>query len=169
MDVEFFREQIEKNKIFLKSDKIHYDCKFCGEAGDPFLHPKLDEFVSIATDAFDEIHIHTNGGLRTGKWVANLLKKYSTTYIHFGIDGTTQEINQMFRVNVNFKKAFSNMMAGAKIDRERVVWEYIKFEHNEHDWNNARKIANENGLCLNLRENSSTWEWQHRNLPMWNP
>ena len=45
---------------------------------------------------------------------------------------------------------------------------YIKFEHNRHDWDRARKIATENKLCLNLRENSSTWEWKYRDLPMWN-
>ena len=168
MDVEFFREQIEKNKKFLKSDELIYGCKFCGEAGDPFMHPKLEEFVSIASDAFDEVRIHTNGGIRTNQWVANLIKNYPKTYIHFGIDGTTKELNQMFRVDVNFDRAFSNMLAGSKIDNDRIVWEYIKFEHNKHDWDRARKIATENKLCLNLRENSSTWEWKYRDLPMWN-
>ena len=74
----------------------------------------------------------------------------------------------MFRVDVNFDRAFSNMLAGSKIDNDRIVWEYIKFEHNRHDWDRARKIATENKLCLNLRENSSTCEWKYRDLPMWN-
>ena len=155
LKVEDFEFLILNNIKFFKNNQYgHLIAKFCGEVGDPLLHPNIEQLISIAETVFDNVEIYTNGGLRNPKWIKNILTQHKKTSFVFGIDGLTDEINQIYRVNVRTNIALKNMIESAKYAYTR--WDYTIFKHNYHellDVINFAKIHYLNLLCrFNGRE-----------------
>ena len=84
-------------KFFKNNQHENLLAKFCGEIGDPLLHPNIEQLISIAETVFDNVEIYTNGGLRNPKWIKNILTRYKKTRFVFGIDGLTDVTNQIYR------------------------------------------------------------------------
>ena len=58
---------------------------------------------------------------------------YNNLEIMFSIDGLEDDLNGLYRVKVNTKKAIGNMVAFAKSKYGKswgVSWQYLIFEHN---------------------------------------
>jgi MoaA/NifB/PqqE/SkfB family radical SAM enzyme len=155
LKVEDFKFLISHNTNFiyfhLKNQYIKLVAKFCGEIGDPLMNPDLSELASIAEDVFDSVEIYTNGGLRNPNWVKNFLEKHKKTHFVFGIDGLTDEINQIYRVNVRTDIALKNMIESAKYAYTR--WDYTIFNHNYHELSDVIKFAKKHDLDLLCRFN----------------
>ena len=155
LKVEDFKFLISHNINFIyfhlnnKYDRVV--AKFCGEIGDPLLNPNIDQLIGIAETAFDAVEIYTNGGIRTSKWIKNILTQYKKTYFVFGIDGLTDEINQMYRVNVRTDIALKNMIESAKYRSTR--WDYTIFNHNYLELPDVIDFARKNKLKLLCRFN----------------
>lgn len=148
MSFEQFEEIVNQNNQFNLMDG-----KFCGELGDPLMHNDIDKFIDFGCKIFKRITIHTNGGIRTGNWYENVMKKHSNLYFEFGIDGITQDINSKYRKNVNTKLALNNMFKCANIDPKRITWAFTKFPHNIHQVNEHIMICKKLGINSTLREN----------------
>jgi len=69
----FLWENVKYLKNIRLSDNIV--AKFCGELGDPLLHPKIDQLVISASNFFDRVELYTNGGLKTPEWINSFLQK----------------------------------------------------------------------------------------------
>ena len=41
---------------------------FCGELGDPMMHPDISKFVERGLSQARKVNINTNGGIRQPKW-----------------------------------------------------------------------------------------------------
>ena len=150
--VEDFELLVLNNIDFFKNNQ--YDklsAKFCGEIGDPLLHPNIVQLIGIAESVFDRVEIYTNGGLRNPKWIKNILTQYKKTCFVFGIDGLTDEINQIYRVNVRTNIALKNMIESAKYAFTK--WEYTIFNHNYHELPDVLKFARKHDLSLLCRFN----------------
>ena len=133
--------------------------QFCGEMGDPCMHPKVNDFITRSFDYTDEVHVLTNGGLRQPDWYAELAEKYTDfrgkhtgVYFKFGIDGTDQETNEMYREGVNFQRAYDNMKAYFNAGGNG-TWHYLIFEWNWHDIPNAIEMAKDLGTDINFKFN----------------
>ena len=51
---------------------------FCGEHGDPMMHPKIEDFIEVAfNNSGKGVRVCTNGGLRDEYFYAKLAKKYN--------------------------------------------------------------------------------------------
>tara|TARA_B100000809_G_scaffold249372_1_gene280651 strand:+ start:170 stop:958 length:789 start_codon:yes stop_codon:yes gene_type:complete len=124
---------------------------FCGEHGDPMMHPQIEEFIDVAFNSSGKgVRVCTNGGLRDEEFYIKLAKKYNehpdlkkprkTLVILFGIDGSTHELNNKYRIGVDTDQALKNLKA-YKRHNGVGYWEYLIFDHNWKDIIPAAELA----------------------------
>ena len=129
---------------------------FCGNFGDPIINDELIDMVSYSAGVNPQlnIRIHTNGSARSTQWWIDLATALPKTHnVIFAIDGL-EDTHSLYRVGTNYNKILQN--AKAFIDAGGTAeWCFIKFKHNEHQVNEARKKAEELGFSLFVEKNSS--------------
>lgn len=120
---------------------------FCGSYGDPIMHPN---FLDILWDFRRKspslwLYMHTNGGAHDQDYwreIAYILNGFGQ--VDFNIDGL-EDTNHLYRQNTNFNKIIEN--AKSFIDAGgRAVWNFLVFEHNEHQVQQAKQLAYELGF-----------------------
>ena len=149
MDLAEFKNILDENKNFF-ADQI---CYFCGEFGDPLMHPNIKEFAELANNVFKEVVVYTNGGLQRDSFFDHIINTENNISVKFGIDGTSHEINNKYRINVNTELALENMLNLAKKTKKKAWWDYTIFEHNKHEIEDVIEMAQKNNIILNLRCN----------------
>jgi MoaA/NifB/PqqE/SkfB family radical SAM enzyme len=149
MDLNVFASTLELSKNLNIST-----IQFCGEFGDPMMHPQINKFVDVSMKvAKDSVIINTNGGLRTPDWYTSIVKQYGDKInIQWAIDGTTHDVNWKYREGVDFERAMNNMKAYIEADGIGIWW-FIIFEWNWHQIPQARKIADELGIDIEFKFN----------------
>jgi MoaA/NifB/PqqE/SkfB family radical SAM enzyme/NADP-dependent 3-hydroxy acid dehydrogenase YdfG len=148
---------------------------FCGSYGDPIMHP---EFLDILRDFRRKsptlwLYIHTNGGAHSPEYWKDLAEIIGNHgQVDFNIDGLA-DTNWLYRRNTDFDKIISNAQAYINAGG-RAVWNFIVFEHNQHQVESAQKLSKElgfydfkyraTGRFLNHRtmETFDTWPTQNR-------
>lgn len=123
---------------------------FCGTIDEPTMHPQFFNIMEYFADWGCKIYISTNGSTRTKEQWAKLAKVLPSDHrVIWGIDGS-DETSEIYRQGSNFKKVQENfrsfIAAGGK-----AIWQFIEFEHNEHQIEEARKIAEEEGFVEFIR------------------
>lgn len=115
-----------------------------GTFSDPLVSRHIEEIIewfNINTN-IEQINIHTNGSLRNKKfwqWLAVNLPSKSN--VIFGIDGL-QDTHAIYRVNTDFKKIINNAITFIEAGGS-AIWQFIEFEHNKHQIEQCRLLANE--------------------------
>lgn len=131
--------------------------QICGDYGDPLMHPNIEDIIN-KINSYDLLaSIHTNGGLRNKDFYERVAK--TNTVLIFGIDGMDESTNSKYRIGVNFDKAIENMLTYAKATRGRnkTLWDFLIFDFNYHQMDDAVRFANENDIDLNFRINNRDW------------
>jgi MoaA/NifB/PqqE/SkfB family radical SAM enzyme len=120
---------------------------FCGSYGDPIMHPDflaiLGDFRSKAPDLW--LYAHTNGGAHTPDYwqeLATIMAGHGQ--IDFGIDGLSDTL-PLYRRNVEFDRVIENARAFIQAGG-RAQWNFIVFEHNEHEIEQARRLSESLGF-----------------------
>ena len=118
---------------------------FCGSVDEPTTHPQFFEIIDHFAKWNCHINIATNGSLRTAKWWAELAERLPNSHrVTWGIDGS-DELSEVYREGSSFKKVEQNykafIAAGGK-----AVWQFIVFEHNEHQLDTAKALAKTEGF-----------------------
>lgn len=119
----------------------------CGNYGDPIVAKDTLEVLRYFRSINQNIRLsmNTNGSARTVDWwrdIAEVLKPNG--YVIFSIDGL-EDTNHLYRRNTNWEKIISNV--NAFIEAGGIAhWEYIVFEHNEHQIDAARDLAGSLGF-----------------------
>ena len=134
----------------------------CGNVGDPMLAPDcIDIFKYFRQHNKDiRLDIVTNGGARTTEFWTELAKVISNAV--FSIDGL-EDTNHIYRKGVQWKNVMRN--AKAFIDAGgRAKWAYLVFEHNEHQVEEAEKLAKD--LGFNEFALKSTNRYSEKNNPV---
>ena len=152
MDLDVFKHTLKS------SPNIHItDIEFCGEFGDPMMHPQIDEFIETALEFAPSVRISTNGGLRTPDWYEKIAKKYKKRLeINFAIDGATHDVNWMYREGVDWQRAIDNMTSYIAAGG-RGTWWFIIFEWNWHQLIDANILANKINIELVARYNNRSF------------
>ena len=127
---------------------------FCGNYGDPIVaKDALKIFQHCLTTS--GIEVNTNGSIRNEAWWGSLGKaiarynkenetsNYKSKVI-FAIDGL-RDTNHLYRVNTNFDMIIRNAKAFIAAGGE-AHWQFICFEHNEHQLEEAGEFAKEIGF-----------------------
>jgi MoaA/NifB/PqqE/SkfB family radical SAM enzyme len=131
------------------------DLYLCGNFGDPLLNNDLIDMCQYVTDnSTISIRIHTNGSLRNTEWWAKLAKALPKEHVViFGIDGLV-DTHHIYRVDTNYDKILTNARAFIEAGGT-AEWAFIVFEHNQHQVDEAKRIAAEIGFERFTTKNSS--------------
>lgn len=128
----------------------------CGTISDPILHPKFLEIL-------DMIHEYPNIRFRIAtaangpslEWYEEAFKRTpkNARWV-FGIDGLT-DTSMIYREGQNSQLVWDAMMLGhnMKVD---VSWQYIVFDWNLHQVEEAKRIAKENRMRLVILDSNRT-------------
>lgn len=123
---------------------------FCGNYGDPIVHRDLIGIIGylIQCNPDMRIEVNTNGSARTKEWWTNLAHVIGSDErmggVWFGIDGLGV-VNELYRRNTNWTTIMRN--ARTFIEAGGVAhWNFIAFEHNEHQVEAARQMAQDMGF-----------------------
>lgn len=116
----------------------------CGGLGDPLMANDLIEMLSYSKEHNPNLHVHlhTNGSLRSKDWWKNLADVgLRNLVVIFAIDGLA-DTHSLYRIGTNYNKIIEN--AKAFIDQGGYAeWVFIRFKHNEHQVEEAKRIAQE--------------------------
>lgn len=137
---------IDDYKILLEPlNKENLTVFHCGNYGDALASPTFDEtFDYCIKQNVNMIKISTNGSLRSAEWWKNLALKTKKLIVHFSIDGL-EDTNPIYRIGSDWNKIMRN--AKAFIDAGgKANWNFIEFEHNYHQINQAQEIAKNLGF-----------------------
>ena len=116
----------------------------CGNLGDPMMAPDCIEIFEYFREVNPNIYLsmNTNGGARKPEFwkkLANIVN-----HVTFSIDGL-EDTNGVYRKGVSWYNILNNVKefinAGGK-----AKWDYLVFEHNEHQVELARKLSEELGF-----------------------
>ena len=123
---------------------------FAGDFGDPCTAPDIIpivDYINKSTIHTPTIKIHTNGGMKTTKFWHELgMSMNSNSYVIFSVDGL-EDTNHIYRRNVKWDKVINNMRTYSKTGA-RAEWDYLKFKHNEHQYDEAQTLADELGFKI---------------------
>jgi len=130
----------------------------CGQISDPIYHKNFLEILDLSRNTKQtSFTIHTNGTRKKLSWWKPAFEKTDSRFIWiFGLDGTDQETANIYRVNTRYDEVLEVMKLGAALGKI-IHWQFIVFKHNEHQIEEARKIAKENNIQLIILK-SSRWE-----------
>jgi MoaA/NifB/PqqE/SkfB family radical SAM enzyme len=142
-------------KLCAYFNKMH----ICGQISDGIYHPKFLDMLKYHYENYSHLTltIMTNGSGKKLEWWEKAYQ-YSgkNTNWHFGLDGLDQETANIYRVNTNFDSVFNAMKLGVSL-KKNVIWKFIVFKHNEHQIEDAKQFALENGIEFHLIK-SGRWD-----------
>jgi len=136
---------------------------FCGNLGDPGtakdLIPILEYFREHSPRVVQQVR--TNGGMKNEQfWVdlgnfysshnqINQLDMFKTACVVFSVDGL-EDTNHIYRRGVVWDKLIRNMRAYSSTGAF-AIWEFLLFEHNQHQVEEAKVLAEELGFELVIK------------------
>lgn len=128
---------------------------FCGNYGDPAVGKDLIAIMEYLRDISPEIYLGMNSNAGIGspeRWkrLGEILSQ-KNDYCCFSIDGMA-DTNHIYRRNVKWNHVMQSAEAFIKAGG-KARWEYIVFKHNEHQTEDARKLAISMGFSkFNLKD-----------------
>ena len=124
--------------------------------GEPLLNKSFVEMVRYTSQDPYKIRSTTsvNLNLITDEQIKGLLTS-NLDALHVSIDGTTQEVYEKYRVGGNLEVVFSNLnklIAAKKFYKAntKINWDFIVMKHNEHQVEEAKKMARDFGVNINF-------------------
>ena len=121
----------------------------CGNYGDPLMCKDFIEIVRYIqkNNYLIKLNIHTNGGIRDEEYwtrLGSLIATMPESFVTFSIDGLA-DTNHIYRIGVEWDKLMRNVAAYINAGGN-AVWDFLVFNHNEHQINEARRLADEMGF-----------------------
>ena len=146
---------------------------FCGNVGDPGtakdLLPILEHFQSKSKQKLAQ-QIRTNGGMRNADFwhkIGEFFAKqppakddhlFSQAGVVFSVDGL-EDTNHIYRRGVKWEKLFANMKAYSEAGATG-IWEWLVFEHNQHQLEEAEKLAKSLGFIFTVKNPMGFGEYE---------
>lgn len=128
-------------------------CSFEGKYGDPLMNVDLNRYVDYYTNRGVQCEIHTNGSLRNISWwedLATYMKRVRGSRVVFSVDGLA-DTNHIYRQKTDFNIIMENARAFINAGG-RATWDFIVFQHNEHQVDDAIALAKEYGFySINIK------------------
>ena len=129
---------------FIKQLKTMF---MCGNLGDPIVaQDTLEIFQYFREHNLDMwLSMNTNAGARDADWWGSLAKTFGKNgAVIFSVDGL-EDTNHLYRQNVNWK-AVENSMRSFISAGGRARWDFLIFEHNQHQVDQAETLSKQMGF-----------------------
>jgi len=120
---------------------------FSGVYGDPCIHPELLAMCKYARTKGIDVQVDTNVGYRKPDFWRDLA--HAGVYVNFAIDGL-EDTNKIYRKNVEWSILEKNLKAFATAGGKG-RWNFIVFQHNEHQVDDAKKMAESLGIDFRVK------------------
>lgn len=137
---ENFKKLIDDNKEIREIELSNW--------GEVFLNPELKEILQYAYTK--HVDIYMGNGVNFNQVSDEMIETLVQTQVRFiniSIDGTSQEIYSMYRRRGNLDTVMKNIRKlnaykeKYHSDFPRLQWQYIIFNHNEHQVSEAKEMA----------------------------
>ena len=132
----------------------------CGTYGDPMTHPHIIKIIDWFRDKNSKlkIGIHTNGGVGRIEDYKTLANKVD--FIGFGIDGLA-DTNHLYRRHTHWQNIIDRAQAFIE-SGGYAIWDFIVFEHNQHQVERARTFAGALGFSeFNIKKTARFLNRKH--------
>jgi MoaA/NifB/PqqE/SkfB family radical SAM enzyme len=119
----------------------------CGNFGDPIVAEDTLEIFEYFRFQKKELTLgmNTNAGAKKPDWWRDLAKVLGNwSYVKFSFDGLA-DTNHLYRQGVNWNIAWENALAFIEAGG-KAHWDYLIFEHNEHQVEEAQALAEKVGF-----------------------
>ena len=119
----------------------------CGNLGDPIIADDTLEIFRYFRQNNEKMFLsmNTNGGARTAEWWSELSEVFGKHgAVIFSVDGL-EDTNHIYRQNVKWEiveRSFRSFIGAGG----RARWDFIVFDHNQHQVETARALAQEIGF-----------------------
>jgi|TARA_B110000211_G_scaffold16219_1_gene16979 MoaA/NifB/PqqE/SkfB family radical SAM enzyme len=135
--------------LFTESQITSLDKVFmCGNFGDPAAGANTTEIYKWFRTINPTITLgmNTNGALQNTTWWKQIAELFNQPedYVVFSIDGL-QDTNHIYRRGVVWDKLIENVEAFIG-NGGNAIWDYIIFEHNQHQVEQAKQLAKQLGF-----------------------
>ena len=131
------------------------DVYLCGSYGDPIFNPNTIKFLKMAYDQNKFIQVHTAASHKPMSWYEEAFKANPNARWVFACDGLPKDSHK-YRKNQDGEKMFEIMKIAKQHLNTTPQWQYIIFNYNENNIEEAKKMASDNGLEFILVQ-SSRW------------
>jgi len=148
--------QLPNTELYLDDIKKIFEPKFiaqldrmymCGNYGDPIAaRDTLETFAYFREHNPNMmLSLHTNGSAKRPEWWAELAATIGRKgYVVFSLDGL-EDTNHLYRQNTVWSKIMETAQAFINAGG-RARWDFIVFNHNEHQVEEAEALANQMGF-----------------------
>ncbi len=128
--------------------------------GEPFLNPHLLEYIRYFAERGLHVVIHTNFSAR--EYDDAFMKEVVRSglgHLAASVDGASQEVYEKYRVGGNFDRVIRNMERLARArrtldsDSPRISYKMLLHRYNQHEVEQARKLAESLQVEFWLQEN----------------
>ena len=119
----------------------------CGNLGDPIIAQDTLEIFEYFRECNPNIWLsmNTNAGAKTAEWWKKLAKIFGKKgAVIFSVDGL-EDTNHIYRQGVIWKNVERNALAFIEAGG-RARWDFLVFEHNQHQVEKARRMAEAGGF-----------------------
>ncbi len=120
---------------------------FSGNFGDPCTNPELPEIAAYLKEQCPSLMLmgSTNGSVQDSSWWKSLGRFYANGHMYFSLDGLADS-HHLHRKGTDFDRVIRNIRAFTR-GGGTAYWQYILFKHNEHQVDEAQKLAEEIGCA----------------------
>ena len=113
---------------------------FEGQYSDPVHHPKFLEMLKLCFEHKLRVKVQHSSSAKPHSWYIKAFKINPFVTWHFSIDGLPKDSHK-YRINQNGEKLFNIMKESTKYLILRPSWQYIIFDYNEKDIQEAKELA----------------------------
>lgn len=123
---------------------------FSGNVDEPTIHPDLDKIVEYFCSHWENVRvdISSNGSTRNTEFWKRLgeISAQYKFHVVFAIDGL-HDTNHIYRKGSDWDKIRRNYKAYLSVPGAKAVWQFVVFDHNEHQIEEAREFSAQEGFA----------------------